>query len=379
MAQLLVPIPSRAFLAGGWSAVALLLAGPAGGQSAATPEPPAAQLRQGLDVRVLHAPTPVRVGARTRLVHELMLTNLSRAPVTLQRIEIVDMADGQAVATADATAIAILARPLSAASTIGPGEVAIAYIEADLAPGRALPHRIGHRLSSAQDGQVAVVTGGEVAPDARALPRLGAPLRGGPWAAVYEPRLANGHRRYVYATAGEAVIPGRHAIDWMAASARPGDGFGADVLAVADGVVLAARDGMPEPAPGAARPRHALSDAAGNYVALDIGGGRTAFYEHLAPGLRVTAGQRVRRGEVIARLGSTGQASRPHLHFHVATGAAPLAADGLPYVLEGARTVGSYPDIDAAARGGAWTRTPPRRLDPDEDSLPPPNSVVTFD
>src|SRR3546814_7386768 len=68
----------------------------------------------------------------------------------------------------------------------------------------------------------------------------------------------------------------------------------------------------------------------GNACALDLGDGRHAFYEHLKPGsIRVVPGQRVRRGEVIAELGFTGDSTGPHLHFHVADAPSPLGAEGL--------------------------------------------------
>jgi murein DD-endopeptidase MepM/ murein hydrolase activator NlpD len=142
-------------------------------------------------------------------------------------------------------------------------------------------------------------------------------------------------------------LPGRFAIDWVrkdeqGRSAR-GDadvvrnslGYGADVLAVAHARVAAVRDGIAESDRLSTAPRHALDDKAGNYVALDLGDGRFAVYEHLAPGsIRVKQGERVRRGQVIAALGFTGDSTEPHLHFHVADSASPLAGEGLPFEIE---------------------------------------------
>ena len=94
------------------------------------------------------------------------------------------------------------------------------------------------------------------------------------------------------------------------------NGFGSDVLAVADGVVVAALDDTLDEAAQPVAPEN----ASGNYVAIDIGSGQFAFYEHIQRGsVAVKAQQRVRRGQVIARLGSSGSTSiGPHLHFHVA-------------------------------------------------------------
>jgi murein DD-endopeptidase len=123
----------------------------------------------------------------------------------------------------------------------------------------------------------------------------------------------------------------------------------------------------------------ALADAPGNYVALDIGGGRYAFYEHLAPGLAVRPGQRVRRGQVIARVGSTGSASRPHLHLHVSDASAPLAAEGQPFELAGWRALGGYRSIDAFNRGEPWVESATPDAHPADAGFPSPNAVVVFD
>lgn len=55
-----------------------------------------------------------------------------------------------------------------------------------------------------------------------------------------------------------------------------------------------------------------------NRVWIDHGGGRLTVYDHLQRGtVRVVAGQLVNAGQVIARSGSTGYSTGPHLHFAV--------------------------------------------------------------
>jgi murein DD-endopeptidase MepM/ murein hydrolase activator NlpD len=78
-----------------------------------------------------------------------------------------------------------------------------------------------------------------------------------------------------------------------------------------------------------------LETVAGNTITLDLGGGQFAYYMHLQPGsLRVKEGDRVRRGQVLARVGCSGDAREPHLHFEVTTSSKLLAGEGVPYLID---------------------------------------------
>jgi murein DD-endopeptidase MepM/ murein hydrolase activator NlpD len=56
-----------------------------------------------------------------------------------------------------------------------------------------------------------------------------------------------------------------------------------------------------------------------------------AAFVHLAPGsVAVHEGQDVQRGEVIGRVGHTGNSTSPHLHFQLMDSADPMLATGIP-------------------------------------------------
>lgn len=54
-------------------------------------------------------------------------------------------------------------------------------------------------------------------------------------------------------------------------------------MSVADGTVVRIQDDLPEQTPGAFAPGATAESAGGNYVVVDIGEGRYAFYAHLQP------------------------------------------------------------------------------------------------
>jgi murein DD-endopeptidase MepM/ murein hydrolase activator NlpD len=132
--------------------------------------------------------------------------------------------------------------------------------------------------------------------------------------------------------------------------------YGQEVLAVADATVVRAMDRFADLVPGPLPPSIPLQEADGNHLILDLGNGRFALYAHLQPGsLQVQVGDRVRRGQILARVGNTGNTTAPHLHFHVMSGPSSLASDGLPYVIDTfdlVGRVGSTVEFDKAEREG---------------------------
>nr|WP_283242784.1 M23 family metallopeptidase [Fumia xinanensis] len=76
--------------------------------------------------------------------------------------------------------------------------------------------------------------------------------------------------------------------------------FGANIVAAASGTVIQSTSHY----------------SYGNYIIVDHGGGYSTLYAH-ASQLLVSIGQKVEQGQTIAKVGSTGNSTGPHLHFEV--------------------------------------------------------------
>ena len=178
------------------------------------------------------------------------------------------------------------------------------------------------------------------------------PLRG-VWYAGWGASFHTGHRW---------AVPEEFALDIAkigeSGLSHKGDGtsfndyyaYGADVLAAANGRVTSVANDQPEDPSAMQRPNESQeaysarlqkeqaerlakgpTAIAGNYVMIDHGKNEYSLYAHLQPGsVRVHIGDQVKAGDVIGKLGSSGNSTEPHLHFHVCDKADPLMCAGIP-------------------------------------------------
>ena len=183
------------------------------------------------------------------------------------------------------------------------------------------------------------------------------PLRGEGWMAVTTPAFR-------VPSHGTDMLGQRFAYDFVKVDERPGAHFhpagtlrgelfggrtqeayawNQPVHAPLAGTVLAASDGMPErqwihPAlelfhmvkNAATFTPEKLGSILGNHVILQANGVVAAF-AHFTPGsVSVEVGQTVAVGDLLGRVGHTGNSTSPHLHFQLMDSADPLVATGIP-------------------------------------------------
>jgi len=339
----------------------------------------------------------------THLAYELHLTNFygDTGPLRPAGLEVfADHADTPLLSLS-AEQLAAWVRPAPeehAPVSIAPGKRAVVFVWITLPAGVAVPHTLRHRMIFETDKKTPVLLDGasvEVSP-AKAMV-LGPPLRSGRWLAHEGPGASQSHHwGSLVAVNGQLTIPQRYAIDLVGVDARGRAmsdkvtdihksrhvdwvGYGAEVIAVADGEVVSTRSDQLEHAPLEAQPEPvALTTDGlfGNYVVLKIAPGVFAGYAHLQRGsVAVKPGDHVHRGQLLGRLGQSGNSAAPHLHFQLANAATFEGSEGVPYVFDRFDLLGPETEGQLFGMGDAWKAT---SNEPRRSQLPLSDVVVEF-
>jgi hypothetical protein len=334
---------------------------------------------------VLAAPNPVRGSDDAfHLVYELQVTNASGVPWRIDTVEVLDTENDDRVLASfsgdDVLNQMVLLSDRSPTNTLEPGQAGLIFLHVPIATENAIPSTLAHRLTIGVPGGIPpeiarfaglppgeehlIETGGMTEVSSAEAIVVGPPLEGSGWIA------ANGcctsptvHIRAVLPIDGQLHLSQRFAIDWMLLNddnrlfvGDPSDvqsyfSYGANVLAVADAEVVAAADGFKDQVPGELPTDITLEELLGNHVVLDLGNGHFAFYAHLKPNsVTVKEGDQVRRGQVLALLGNSGNTSAPHLHFHVMDSPSAVGSKGLPYVIDAFDLLGRSASDEAFGR-----------------------------
>jgi hypothetical protein len=297
-------------------------------------------------------------------MYELHLTNFGSTPLSVRRIEVFDagVSGAQPIATFSSEQLSTMLQAVGMKASadangnpqIAGGGSAIVFVAIELDRGLHVPEKILNRVVTTNSQ----AEGAIISTHHTMLHVLGPPVEGSNWLAADGPSNdpENHHRRGIFVIDGQAVISRRYAIDWKQIekdASFSGDArdvhsyyaYGRPVFAVADGRIVTAKDGLPDNVPGHGESFHpavpiTIDTVAGNTITLDLDGGQFAYYMHLQSGsLLVKPGDRVRRGQVLARIGCSGDSREPHLHFEVTTSSKLIAGEGVPYLIERYRSI----------------------------------------
>jgi Peptidase family M23 len=224
---------------------------------------------------------------------------------------------------------------------------------------------------------------------------LSPPLKGhGWWNGNGCCQTVNAHRGATLPINGDLRLPEQFAIDFMRVTAsdtccegpvrdlKSWPFYGDPVLASAPGTVVEAVDDQPDQMPGPAK-GVTLSNAGGNHVIEDIGGGRWIVYAHLKPGsVRVHTGDIVKTGQQLGEVGNSGSSTAPHLYFQVMDRPALLNAVGLPFVfdrqvVEGV-VLGSAVQVERDYEAGKALRVDRSKSEIREGEMPVEGQILGF-
>ncbi len=361
------------------AAAALVVAAcePAPGQAGK----PAFQVPDAYTAVVAHplsAPTFPFLGSdgKYHIAYDLQLTNGSRQPATIEKVDVVDAAAPTTVITSlagtqlvdpncpvgDCNRLRRLPSSPSDSNVIPSQESRILLIDfvfdsLDEAPKAVVHHLYAQAAANPGPGDPKAVDYLLTPFDTSSgKPRvIGPPVKGDHWVALNgccEPGFP--HRTSMAVLNGLLTNSQRFAIDWKRMDDTghfyEGDktknesyiDYGDDIIAVANGTITKTLDTIDANAPGVLPANDpvlsqqlTVETVDGNHIVQDIGGGVFAFYAHLQKGsLLVKPGDKVKKGQVIAKLGNTGNANASHMHFHLMNGPSVLGSDGVPYVID---------------------------------------------
>jgi hypothetical protein len=354
--------------------------------------------------------------AKIHVVYELQVFNASPRTATLTRVETLaggpDSAVHASLAGSDVADRTLVVGPPTAseggpANEIPGGRVALVFLDGTYDAETDVPTPFTHRLtatfaSSPDDDRVttfyptkATQIGGVVTPSPDPILAIGPPLTGDGWLTTGSCCTMAGHRAFVMPLGGRLNATERYGLEYIRVDLEAerlidpptgpasfiGDptrnesylAFGQPVLAVADATVTAVVSDFEDRPPGSFAEGLDINDITGNYVVLDLGGGLHAMSNHLGHGSpTVKVGDTVTKGQVIGRVGNSGNTSQPHLHFQLYRGVAALSGDNVPFEIDRFTLTGDVAADGTLNRSASGDRTDQYPLAETVTSYPTP-------
>jgi hypothetical protein len=349
-------------------------------------------------MQTYHLPVVASVMGKPYVFFEIYVLNAYESAIDVSQLA--TYANGKRVEALRGKDLASSMQPvgrLSAAPpshTIAAAETAVFFVALPFASVRDVPHLIQNELTLSvrkAGAHVFTVKQAVLRVNSKAPIAIEPPLRGNGWFAGNGPANASIHRRTIFYFNGRPYLGQRFAIDWLQGKLDRGHlvfyhgnvkknsdwyCWNQPVYAVGDGVVVGEKMDLPENVPNEPPVVKVTQNTiGGNYLVIGLGSGRFAFYAHLRPhSATVRVGDRVKAGQIVGRLGNSGNSSAPHLHFHVTDAPQFIFSDGEPYAFATLRAAQSSVN-EARPDDGATVSSALRTY---RNTMPGDGAIVDF-
>ena len=312
----------------------------------------------------LFDPAPPFLGTdqKYHLLYGLRLTNAGNQPAQIQKIEVMNTCgDEEVIQSYSEKELISNLKHLNASPTdttdMDVDVSRIFFIKLAFDQKDSIPRSIQHRITlqgasgpgSKTPSPLSYKTGSFCICD-KLVPSLSPPLDGKGWTIFNACCTSKGaHQNSVLPVNGVLYNSQRFAIDFMKLDENnnlyTGDPstpsnwhcYDQKVFAVNDGEVVSVLEGLEDQPPGSLPDPESLTlkTVTGNHVILKLQPHVYAFYAHLRKdSIQAKVGDKVKKGDEIARVGNSGNTSAPHLHLHLMDTPSPIGSAPIPYTYD---------------------------------------------
>jgi len=307
------------------------------------------------DMKVKFAPTEVKsTDGKVNLMYSLESANFDKEGYKLKDFQVFNSANGAMLCSiSDTNKYLVILKPytgvISQSLFYYPNNQHSTYcfLVGLILPPAQVPQKINHKLVLTKGSEEKII---EVETSVSKEEPLvfSAPLKGDRFIAANATTLQNNHHPKIpILYKGITTIPERYCIDWNKIDASgnnfTGDQnicanwyvYGENVYAVATGEVASVTDGMPDQSPvGTTSNGLTVFNGTGNSVTLAVPGGYFTYGHMIKNSITVKTGQVVSKGQIIGKVGNSGNSSAPHLHIGFHDNFPYYISEGLPYYID---------------------------------------------